>query len=194
MPRSKTKSQSDVPLIDWAHKVAEIPESGLDIERAADGAQCKALAAALDIPACRRLEVRYAIRSIGGGRYRVKGHLDAAVTQSCIVTLNPVDATISEQFEEEYWPPELISEPGPGGEGEEHEALAQTAPEPIQHGLITVGSLIYEQLSTALDPYPRAPDALFSWTDHTEDPDTSGPASNPFAALKSLKVRPDDGQ
>lgn len=193
MPRSSHADACPEPLAGWSHRIADVPERGLETGRTANAGELQALAAALDIAACRALKAHYVIRPIGSGRYRVSGELEAEVTQTCIVSLEPVEAAISESFDEEYWPVEQIPSPGQGAESEEREALSHSAPELIEHGVIAMGHLVYEQLATALDPYPRAPGADFAWSDATAGRDTPGQAENPFAALAALKDKDKGG-
>lgn len=173
------------PLMEWTHRAADIPERGLDTTRAAREDELAALTVALDIPACRHLGLAYSLRPLGKGRYRLTGEMTAGVTQSCIVTLEPVEAEVRETVDEEFWPEEDITPDIPGAEGDEREALSHTAPEPIRQGVIDVGRLVYEQLATSLDPYPRSPNAAFSWN---EADDQAAPGRDtPFAALAALK-------
>ncbi len=194
MPKSSRTQDLSELLAGWSHKTADIPECGLETERIASADELEAIATALDVPACRTLEAHYVIRPIGGERFRVQGNIEAAVTQTCIVSLEPVEATIAESFDEEYWPAEQIPPPGQGAESEEHEALANTAPEPIEQGVIALGRLVYELLSTALDPYPRAPGVDFTWSEPVALSERGEAAGNPFAALAVLKDRPKGGR
>ena len=88
------------PLETWAHRTLDVPEHGLEVTQTAGPAELGALAAALDIAACRHLSARYRIRSLGRGRYRLAGEFAAGVTQNCIFTLEPVASEIRETFEE----------------------------------------------------------------------------------------------
>lgn len=142
MPTSTTVCDAREPLDDWSHRAADIPDRGLDAERAATPGELGVLAAALELAALARLNVAYRIRPLGGGRYKVKGELSAQVTQACIVTLQPVNAEIHEMFEEEFWPEELLPELRCEGEADERAALADSAPEVIRQGLIEVGRLV----------------------------------------------------
>ncbi len=169
----------------WVHRVEDIPERGLAMERSANEAELAAVARALDIPACHRLDVTYRLKPLGGGRYRLTGTLAADVTQSCIVTLEPIDSDIRETFEEEYWPPELLHQDAEGKNGEaEQEILSQHSREVIEQGSIAVGRLVYEQIATALDPYPRRSDAAFQWQEQDAD---AAASDSPFAVLARLK-------
>jgi uncharacterized metal-binding protein YceD (DUF177 family) len=171
------------PLGAWTLAVQAIPEAGLETHREASGAELSELARALDIPSCERLAADVSVRAIGGGRFRVEGHVSAALTQRCVVSLDPVPATIEEPFDEEFWPAEAI-EPEPGEH--EHEALAHVEPEPIVDGKLEIGRLVYETVAAALPPYPRSPGVELEWSGQA----SSGPEpvrTSPFAALAKLK-------
>lgn len=171
------------PLAAWSHRVEDVPERGLAVERRASAEELLALARALEIAACRRLDVAYRLKPHGGGRYRLTGTIAADVTQSCIVTLEPIDSEIRETLEEEFWPPELLGDDAKGGE-EEQEVLAQPTREAIEQGQIVVGRVVYEHIATALDPYPRRSDAAFEWQEPT---DGAAAGDSPFAVLARLK-------
>lgn len=186
MSTSLTSSSAHEPLENWSHRVADIPERGLEIVREATPVERAELAKELQLIELSSLNTTYRVRAIGGGRFSVKGELSAVATQSCIVTLEPVPAKINESFDEEFWPEDQVPEPLADGEEEERDALATIVPEAIQRGLIDIGRLVYEQLATAIDPYPRAPSAEFSWADDAKD-GSEGKPGNPFAALAALK-------
>lgn len=188
MPVSIKSSTGAEPLRDWTHKTADVPERGLEVSREASREECAVLAEALELLSLDHLKVVYRIRPLAGGRYALKGEFNVAATQACILTLEPVPADLTEGFEEEYWPEELLPQPQTGGENEEREALSHTAPEVIRQGVIEVGHLVYEQLSTAIDPYPRASEAAFTWNEPGVDSPAGGEMrDNPFSALAALK-------
>lgn len=162
-------------VLDWTHRAGDVPSRGQDVDREASQEERAALAAALDLVSCERLEARYSVRPLDQGRYAVTGMLETDVTQSCVVTLEPIASSISEPFEAEYWPE------APGGLGADTVSLDE--PEIIENGIIDVGRLIVDRLAVALDPYPRKPGAVFSWTDATDE---QRAADSPFAALKNF--------
>lgn len=165
----------------WSHRVTEIPESGLDATRVATPAERTAVAQALDIVSCDDLKVEYLIRALGQGRYRMSGRLSARLTQSCVVTLEPVPARIEESFDVAFWPEGSLPEVGEA----EVEALSLPEIEPIENGVIATGRVLYDILAAALDPYPRKAGARFEW--EGEDGEQSSADNGPFAALKKLK-------
>ncbi|MFN3868597.1 MAG: YceD family protein [Hyphomicrobiaceae bacterium] len=174
------------PLSAWTHRVADVGERGVEAQRTATAAERGEIAAALDIPACDSLEVTYQIRPISGARFRMIGRLTADVLQSCVVTLEPVRSRIEEPLEEEFWPPDQISEAESGLDAEQ-EALAVTIAEPIENGRLEVGRVVYQRLGTALEPFPRAPGAEL---DESVAATPQEPLSGPFAVLARLKKEP----
>jgi uncharacterized metal-binding protein YceD (DUF177 family) len=169
----------------WTHRTTEIPEAGLKVARSATAAELEAATRALGILSCDMLSAEYLVKALGEGRFRMTGKLSARVTQACVVTLEPVEGRIQEQVDVTFWPSEDLL-PG-SGEGEA-EVLGLPEIEPIVHGEIEVGRVLFEILSASLDPYPRKPGARFEWEDVTGE---KGPAaSGPFAALKTLKNEP----
>lgn len=162
----------------WSHAVTDIPGPGLATERTATEAERRAVASALEIIACRSLAASYRIKPMGGGRYRLSGHVSAEVEQACVITLEPVPARIEERFDAEFWP-EGEAEPTPAGEVE---ALSAREIEPIEKGRIDVGRIVFEQLAAGLDPFPRQDGAAL---DHSEA-GTREETANPFSVLAPL--------
>jgi hypothetical protein len=170
--------------ITWVHDTDAITPSGLDVERVATAEERVELAKALDLVACDRLETRYTIRPLADGQYLAMGTVEAAVVQSCVVTLEPVSSSIVERFEVDFWPPEKLPEPSSG----EFDALGAPDREPIEGGILPIGRIVYEHLATALDPYPRKEGAEFRWRDRDDWPDDERRES-PFAVLAKLKPK-----
>lgn len=175
------------PLATWSHRVSEVPERGLEVRRSATDAERRAIAAALDLVSCDRLDASYRLRSFGSGRYKLTGELSAHVVQECVISLEPVDSDVSASFEEEFWPPDALPMPVNGLDGEQ-EALAALVAEPIREGRLEAGRIVYEQLATALDPFPRAAGAELAAGDTAPEPDAV--RDNPFAVLARLKKEP----
>ena len=171
--------------LDWSHALGEIGETGLARERRASEAERAALARALDTLAVTDLRAVYEIQPLARGRYQLTGDIEASVTQSCVVTLEPVDGRVAERFEAEFMPAGELA--GAERQEEEMEALAAADLEPIVHERIEVGRVVYEQVAAALDPYPRKDGARLEQPGASESGrDESG---GPFAALAKLRPR-----
>lgn len=168
----------------WSHRTTAIPEAGLHRIVSATDTEKTAIAKALGLVSCEIVAVDYDVRALGKGRYRLTGALDAQLTQACVATLEPVPQTIREPFEVEFSPADSLPDIGDA----EVEVLSVPDVEPIEHGAIDVGRVVFETLSAALDPYPRKTGASLEW----QDPESAEAeaASGPFGALKKLKDQP----
>jgi len=164
----------------WSYRAAEIAAAGLRERRAATAEELVEITRVLDVLSCDGVTADYVIRPIGQGRYRVKGEVSAQLTQSCVVTLEPISQRLEAAFDVEFWPSGTLPTVG----DEEVEVMSVAEIEPIEHGRIEAGRIVFETLSAALDPYPRKPGAVFAG-ETTESPEAG--KESPFAALKKLK-------
>ena len=116
-------------------------------------------------------------RQSDGMTIYVRGTIDAAVTQACVTTLEPVPDTIRETFEGWFLDESQATsftralkkkqeEEGVGFdllpvEDDEFPMISeQEEPEPLVGGLVDVGELAAQYLSLALNPYPHSEKAL----------------------------------
>src|SRR5258707_9279993 len=155
----------------------------------ADPSERAALATRFSLLALDKLTADLRLKRTGAGVIRVTGHLDAAVTQSCVVSLAPVAATLAVDFEI------FFSEDVRATEAELTVEYDQDdPPEPVTGGQINLGEVVSEQLGLNLDPYPRATGAALptDWPVISVDTSDEAPRQNPFAALKGLKSSEDN--
>lgn len=154
--------------------VAHLTADGVDEKVEATVEERAALAADFGLEAIHSLTGSFALTG-SPRRVRVTGRVDAAITQTCVVTLEPFDSVVEEVVEAEFADPDLAARLA--GEQEE-------PPEPMEGSSIDLGRLTAEFLALGLDPYPRKPGTAFSF-------ETEGDAdASPFAALGRLR----DGQ
>lgn len=165
---------------------------GLDgrrIDHAATEAECAAIAESFGLSAVRDLHVEATIAREGVEGWRLDGRLTAAITQSCVVTLEPVEAVIDEPFTRSFVPGDAAAEEAFAGEID-IDPDAEDPPEPLGAG-VDIGAVALETLALAIDPYPRAPGAVF--TGAGAAPPGAEPiaaeALKPFAGLAALKRR-----
>ena len=181
--------------LDWVQDTELIAASGIDRSREATEAERCAIAGALNLLALSRLHVDYSIRRVRRDCFLLKGQLHADVEQACGVTLDPVAAIITATIEVEFWPAERLSRRSRDGDEEpEFDPFATDDAEPIVNGQIEVGRIVYEQLASEVDPFPRSAEAEL---EQTQAPalaagDTTGDTDNPFAVLSRLKTDGDD--
>ncbi|UFN50672.1 DUF177 domain-containing protein [Roseomonas sp. OT10] len=159
--------------------LSTVPEGGRRLTLSATAEERAALARRLDLVSLDRLDAEAEIRPERGpgGIYRVTGRMRAAVVQSCVVTLEPVPQEVEESLDWRVIPGGTAEE----DEGEAPEDMAE-GPEDVEAagGVLDVGEALAQQLSLALDPYPRAPGAAL-------DPGGAGDSRSPFAALSRLR-------
>ena len=177
-------NEADRPPISRPLRVDDIRD-GASGEIAATEAEMAASAHLLDLRRLEGLIFVYRLRHGAVGCLRLTGSLKAAVTQSCVVSLEPVEASLDVPVEVEFWPLSLIEEleasveePGSTGRFD--------WPEPIIDRKIDLGPVIYETLATALDLYPKREGVSFDSSQGAPEA-AAARQSSPFAALAKLK-------
>lgn len=148
--------------------VAAIPRDGLRRRLEATAAERAALAERFDLKDVEALSAEVQVNRTSDGRVRVRGTLAATVVQTCVVSLDPLPASIAAPFAASFAPPDTLAAEGLLGTevvvtiaeprlGEEDD------PEPFLDGdRIDLGELVAQHLSLALDPYPRKPNAALA--------------------------------
>lgn len=170
------------------------PEGGLAVELRAAAEERARLARRLGLLRLDELAARGRLeRDPGSGEIRLRGELEAALEQECVVSLEPVPARIRQPLERRWLrvegqrppvqEPELVTLDQDADKGEEVELV---------HGrTIDLGAAVAEELALALDPYPRAADAdallageLAPYIGGGTEPDDA-----PFAVLRQLQEK-----
>ncbi len=160
--------------------VAGIPDTGQHFDLAADEDTRAKLAKLAGLRALRKLEASFNVEPHGANGLHVSGHVAAAIGQTCVVTLEPLDNEVEENVALIFAP---AREPvaGTADDGTTTGSVAPGAPEPLVGGSIDRGALATEFLLLGIDPYPRKPGVEFK-------PASVGDAgTHPFAALAALK-------
>lgn len=116
----------------------------------------------------------------GGAAIRLSGRLTADVTQACVVSLAPVEDHVEDEFTV------LYADSGPADETAIGADADVELPEPLPAGPLDIGEAVAQQLSLALDPYPRAPGVEVDrkWSETREG------RENRFARLAALRKIP----
>lgn len=128
----------------------------------------------LETVAVKSLEATFEI-SRSGPVIFVEGHVKSELVRTCVSSLEPMDETIDDDFSFEL---EQVDEmPDLSGEVE----IDIEAPDPITGDTIDLAEQAIQQVSLAMEPFPRKEGAE-PVKDEAEQPSLS-----PFAALKSLK-------
>lgn len=152
---------------------------GERIELTADDAERQRIAGRLGLPSLERFEA-HAVLDRNRAVVRARGRLKANLTQSCVVTGDPVTAHVDEPFDLLFAPePEVDS---PDSEIE----LSSGDCDLVFHdgAAIELGEAIADTLALSIDPYPRSAGAEAALK---EAGVLSEGEAGPFAALAKLK-------
>lgn len=167
--------------------LARIPPEGRREALRATPAECAALALRFGIPAVNRFAAELLLRSEPGGGVSIEGRITADVVQDCVITLEPVVQKVADRV--------ILRILGPG----EMASDDPESPDEIDApgGVADLGEAMAEQLSLALDPYPRAPGATLDLhaAGATLDPHATGATLDPRAigaTLPEEHLPPDD--
>jgi len=162
----------------------DIPPQGTEMRFEATMEECAALARRFSLLSLSDFSGRIEIRPWRKAGLALKASFTASISQSCVVTLEPLDSRIKDTFELHLLPSEMIEQAD--AEGPEREVVvdirSEDTPEPLEGDKIDVGEIFAEHLGLAMDPYPRKPGAVLDL------PQEASEASlKPFAALEILK-------
>jgi uncharacterized metal-binding protein YceD (DUF177 family) len=158
-------------------RIDQISSKGTDMTITASPDERKALADRFDLVEISALEAVVTLKAIAGGSMvRLSASIKARLVQTCVVTLEPIDAEVDTRFSMTF---------GGGTEDDGGEIDLsiddEDPPEPIIDGAIDVGEAIAEHLALAIDPFPRKPGTAYVGVEiEAPEPETK---PNPFAAL-----------
>ena len=173
--------------------IAELPSSGLDIQRTLEEPPRQRLADRLAIKSLDKFTIDISIRMENRRipRVAVDGSLEATVLQNCSVTLELIvskfSIPVSLIFEEEAAEPAHLLE--------ETDAEGDDPPEPMIDGQFDVGDTLVQLLAVEINPFPRKPGVSLENMPEAKarlDPPEDSETNKPFAALAALKGKLED--
>ncbi|UPY37940.1 DUF177 domain-containing protein [Sediminicoccus sp. KRV36] len=158
---------------EFSHRLplAHVPAAGQALRLLATPAERDALARRFDLFALHALAAELRLAPGPEGVIHVTGELTAELEQACGITLAPVRQSVREAV---AW--RLLPEGMEPTDGEDDPDDIET-----EQGTADLGEALAQQLSLAIDPYPRAPGAEMP-ADLSD-----GGAHGPFAKLLRLK-------
>lgn len=175
-------SAASQPEFSRAFRTDELQDGAVSRELIGSNAECVALAARYGVDELRSISAELSVAGVGSRGLRVEGKVSAELVQSCVVTLDPVEESISEDVSVTYLP-----------EGEDDLQDAELAAfddeeiEPFDGESVDLGELVAQTVAAAIDPYPRTEGAEFGKPSGLGDNERDV-RENPFAVLKGLKT------
>ena len=190
-------SGRQIPAVEFSRPVdlEDLPDEGIAVDLTADDVERAAVARRLGLRDIARfgLAGRLMRDTVSDGFF-LAGELTAAVTQTCVVSLEPIAAEIRVPVHRSFVLAKVAATPEADGE---IDPAAEDPPDPVAGGTADLGEVATEELALALDPYPRKPGAALP--DGVLVADGEGEAAagqgtagqgaeeSPFAVLKRLK-------
>jgi uncharacterized metal-binding protein YceD (DUF177 family) len=166
--------------------IAEIGTEAMRLEIEASDAERAAVAHRLGLVGLGQFTAQIAVSRSSRDDIRVWGKIFAELNQECVVTFEPVADQIEDTFELR------LIEGGAWRDGDQvADETDEEQPEPIGGPLLDLGEIAVQQLSLALNPYPRAPGVEYQRVERGDaipEDGFNGPGRvSPFAALAELK-------
>lgn len=168
----------------------DLPLGGRPFEIEAKPGERAAVARRFGIVAINYLRAHGVIRpQASGRRVKLEGHLFAQVVQTCVITLEPVTATIEVALERLY--DSFVRKHTESEFSEAFVDLSDDLPaEPLSGDIIDIGAAAAEQLGLELDPYPKKPGAVFEgMAAPTIEPNRLEDTGGPFAGMAGWRRR-----
>ena len=163
----------------WSQRVRlSEAQRGLRIPLVADAAARSRVADLLDLPALTRLEGEVRLRPWLDGA-ALDGRWSADFAQTCSVTAEPFDQSASGTFQLRAVPSGSVNAPTEEIDGDV-DPEADDPPDVLDGEEIDIAAYLVEHFALELDPFPRAPGAVFAPPPEPAEP-------SPFAALAALK-------
>jgi uncharacterized metal-binding protein YceD (DUF177 family) len=184
---------SDVRQTEFSHPVSvdRLNETETFLKLSANEKERKSLSDRFGVASIESLNADVRIEPKSKGKkvqVMVDADISAKVTQTCVVTLDPIKNEVHTKAQVHF----VSDEPEISG-GDEIWGEDDDLPDLIIDGVIDVGELVAEQVALLLDPFPRSLGVQFDIED--KDVDTLEGVDkrpHPFAVLEKLKGKFDD--
>ena len=159
--------------VSFKANVARLPAKGLPVVIEADAKQRESLAAVHHLVSVERYRAELLVTPWKRNGVKVSGFVEAAFTQACVVTLDPIAARVRETVDGLFLPED--SKLGRQGFNNPGEIVLDPdgpdSPETFSGDTIDVGALAEEFFGLGIDPYPRKADAAIEGPGEVDAPD-----------------------
>ncbi len=116
----------------------------------------------------------------------IAGEVRALCTRLCGISLTPFEERVDDEMRLRIVPPASLHAPDPAVAEVVIDLEAEDPPDVLEGDVVDLGVYLVEHLALALDPFPRAPGAVFQ-------PEAIDPAdTSPFARLRGLGLKAPD--
>lgn len=177
----------DNSVFSYPVKVGHVSANSVTVKLSADPSDLQKLGHQWDVLEVRAFEAKIDIGRWKRDGIRLKGRVTASIVQECVVTLDPVEQTIEEDFEAVFLPENsrLVKRMTDGSGEMFLDPEGPDLPDTFSGDTIDVGAVAAEFAALAIDPYPRKPG--LDYADRIESDETADKKPSPFAVLQGLK-------
>ncbi|GHC79736.1 YceD family protein [Limoniibacter endophyticus] len=168
--------------------VVRLPSKGIRVRIEADEAQRTALAKIHELISVDSFYAEMVVTQWKKKGAKVSGRFSARIVQECVVTLEPLETLLEDDFEGLFVPENSpLSRPASIVDGEMLlDAEGPDAPEEFAGTTVDVGAFAEENFVLAIDPYPRKEGA------EVQQEVEELREESPFAKLAALKTKAQD--
>lgn len=159
----------------------DLPKAGRHFVLDANAEERAAVAQRLGVSAIDALSGDLRV-TVGKERFTVRGTVAARLTRECVISLEEITEDIDEPFEIDF-----VRHAGALETAEEEISL--DSPEVHSDPQFDIGELLVQQLSLAMDPFPKKQDASGLTTEFATQKETS-----PFARALGAAIKSDQKQ
>lgn len=167
------------PEFSYEIELGDVGRQGKAFRLAAGEEERRRIAERLGAPSVEKLEGELRV-SATKTAIRVEGSIEAELTRECVASLESMQERVAEEFDLDFL--REAPEPEDGEEGWE-------TPEVHEGDRLDLGELLVQQLSLAMDPFPRK-EGVESLAETYAPKGTV----SPFAGLKEALEKDDDNQ
>jgi hypothetical protein len=167
-----------------------LTDKGAEIPIAPGPAERAAIAKWLGAVGLDSLRAKVRLKRLSEDRIRYEASYSAGIVQQCVVTLDPVPSHLEAEIARDFRLSAVSRHKKPSLLARSHliANLDEEDEETLEGTVLDLAAPLLEEISLALDPYPRAQGVAFSPVkDEAAEPPS--PAESPFAILGQLKGR-----
>jgi len=200
MPPTKQLSSLSPSELFFPCRADSVSSNGRNIHIKAEESQLQAVAERIEVQAVKSLDADVRVELQNGGHILyISGKFKADILQECVVTGDPIESVIEDNFEAWYADhdkavPFIRAKHQVQSviEGDEIQMLEEKDdPEPLVDGQVDLGEVVLQFLSLSVNPYPRkvAANETEEIIVVAESKSAASLRPNPFAALKNWRPK-----
>lgn len=179
-PRSEIASMTHTLPFSYPFDLSSLSRGGSEEAFEVPEAACRVIAQTYEVNGIEEFTAQFRLTRLSKNEYALAGHFAATILQTCIVTLKPLRTFTEQDFKRRY---DIAPHNAPKREGSSANVeLESEDRETLRGTTLDLVVPLLEELSLAINPYPRIPGAVLE-----HDSSEQSGEDSPFAVLRALK-------